>query len=177
MLKIEKLVKKAKKGNDKAFLKLFQTYEKEIYRTAFVYVNNQNDALDVVQETAYRAFKSIGNLKEPAYFKTWLFKIAINCAIDIIQKQKKIIPLKPEFEDLISGDPNEDVLLTMSLKDLLERLSEEEKSVILLRFYQDMTLKEVSETLRIPLGTAKTILYRSLKKLRNSEKGAGFYGE
>ena len=177
MLKIEKLVKKAKKGNDKAFLKLFQTYEKEIYRTAFVYVNNQNDALDVVQETAYRAFKSIKNLKEPVYFKTWLFKIAINCAIDIIQKQKKIIPLKPEFEDMISGDPNEDVLLTMSLKDLLERLSEEEKSVILLRFYQDMTLKEVSETLRIPLGTAKTILYRALKKLRNSEKGAGFYGE
>src|SRR5690606_39568736 len=88
-------------------------------RTAFVYVKNQNDALDVVQETAYRAFKSIKNLKEPVYFKTWLFKIAINCAIDIIQKQKKIIPLKPEFEDLISGDPNEDVLLTLSLKDLL----------------------------------------------------------
>ena len=74
------LIKKAQKGNDKAFLTLFQQYEQDIYRTAFVYVKNQSDALDVVQETAYRSFKSIKDLKEPKYFKTWLIRIAISCA-------------------------------------------------------------------------------------------------
>jgi RNA polymerase sigma-70 factor (ECF subfamily) len=90
VVRILRLIDKAKKkGNDKAFIKLFQQYEADIFRTAFMYVKNQNDTLDVVQETAYRSFKSIGNLKEPKYFKTWLIKIAISCALDMLRKQKK----------------------------------------------------------------------------------------
>ncbi len=60
-----RLVHKAQKGNEKAFLKLFQQYEEDIYRMAFVYVKNESDALDVVQEVAYRSFKKINTLKNP----------------------------------------------------------------------------------------------------------------
>jgi RNA polymerase sigma-70 factor (ECF subfamily) len=169
------LVKKAQKGNDNAFLTLFQKYEQDIYKIAFVYVKNQNDALDVVQETAYRSFKTIKNLKEPKYFKTWLTKIAINCSLDFLRKQKKVVQLKPELEENLSGDVNEDIDQEITVRDLIECLSEEEKSVVILRFYEGMTFKEVSETLDIPLGTAKTILYRALNKLRNNLKGDGFY--
>ncbi|WP_019412929.1 sigma-70 family RNA polymerase sigma factor [Paenisporosarcina sp. TG20] len=140
-----------------------------------VYVKNQNDALDVVQETAYRSFKTIKNLKEPKYFKTWLTKIAINCSLDFLGKQKKVVQLKPKLEKNFSGDVNEDIDQEMTVRDLIECLSEEEKSVVILRFYEGMTFKEVSETLDIPLGTAKTILYRALDKLRNNLKGDGFY--
>ena len=56
---MDKLVRRAQKGHDAAFLTLFQQYEAYIYRMAYVYVQNENDALDIVQETAYRAFKSI----------------------------------------------------------------------------------------------------------------------
>lgn len=83
------LIKKAQKGNDKAFCTLFQQYEQDLYRIAYVYVKNQNDALDVVQETAYRSYKSIKTLKEPTNFKTWLVRIAISCSIDLLRKQKK----------------------------------------------------------------------------------------
>jgi RNA polymerase sigma-70 factor, ECF subfamily len=165
------LVKKAQKGNEKAFLTLFQKYEEEIYRMAYIYVKNQNDALDVVQETAYRSFKSIKNLKEPKYFKTWLVKISINCALDILRKRQKVIPLKPGQEELIFEEAKDDMVLEITLKDLVELLTEEEKSVIILRFYQDLTINEVAGTLDIPLGTAKTILYRSIKKLRHELKG------
>lgn len=79
-------MKKAQKGNDKAFLKIFQQYEEEVYRMAFLYVKNQEDALDVVQEVAYQSFKNIHTLKKPEYFKTWLMKITINCAINITKK-------------------------------------------------------------------------------------------
>lgn len=169
------LVEKAQKGNDNAFLALFQKYEEDIYKIALVYVKNQNDALDVVQETAYRSFKTIKNLKEPKYFKTWLIKIAINSSLDFLRKQKKVIQLKPKLEENLSGDVNEDIDQEMTVRDLIECLSEEEKSVIILRFYEGMTFKEISETLDIPLGTAKTFLYRALDKLRNNLKGDGFY--
>lgn len=169
------LIKKAQKGNDNAFLALFQKYEQDIYRTAFVYVKNQSDALDVVQETAYRSFKSIKNLKEPKYFKTWLMRIAISCSIDLLRKQKNVVQLKPEYEEFISGDVNEDIDLEMTVRDLIERLNEDEKSVIILRFYEGLTIKEVSETLNIPLGTAKTVLYRALDKLRKNLEGDGVY--
>jgi RNA polymerase sigma-70 factor, ECF subfamily len=174
---LDELVRKAQKGNDKAFLKLFQSYEQEIYRTAFIYVKNQDDALDVVQETAYRSFKSIKTLKEPKYFKTWLVRIAISCAIDLLRKQKKVVPLKPEMEVFLQGEVKEDLDLEMTLKDLLERLSEDEKSVIILRFYQGLTIKDAAETLGIPLGTAKTNLYRALNKLRKDWEGEGINGQ
>lgn len=160
------LVKKAQKGNDKAFLALFQEYEQDIYRMAFVYVKNQDDALDVVQETAYFSFKSIKSLKEPKYFKTWLIKIAISCSLNLLRKHKKIVQFKPELEGDISGDVNEDIDLEMTVRDLIEQLNADEESVIILRFYEELTFKEISETLDIPLGTSKTVLYRALDKLR-----------
>lgn len=162
-------------GNDKAFLQLFQQYEQDLYRMAFIYVKNQNDALDVVQETAYKSFKSIKELKEPKYFKTWLLRIGISCSLDILRKRKNVVPLKPDFEEFLLGVVNEDLVSEIALKALIEELHEEEKSVILLRFYQGMTIKEISETLNIPLGTAKTILYRGLGKLRKDLKGDEAY--
>lgn len=171
------LIKKAQKGNDKAFLALFQEYEQDIYRMAFVYVKNQSDALDVVQETAYRSFKNIRNLKEPKYFKTWLLRIAVNCSLDLLRRQNKVVRLKPEFQESLSGDINEDIDLEITVRDLIEHLNEVEKSIIMLRFYEGLTIKEVSKTLDIPLGTTKTILYRALNKLRKNLKGDDLYGE
>ncbi|MCZ0703529.1 RNA polymerase sigma-70 factor (ECF subfamily) [Natronobacillus azotifigens] len=165
------LVKKAQKGNEAAFITLFQNYEKDIYRIAFVYVKNQNDALDVVQETAYRSFKTIKKLKEPCFFKTWLIKIAINCSLDLLKKQRKIVQLKPTFEECIPSELDFDIDWQLTLHDLIGHLNEIEKSVIILRFYEDLTFENISNILDIPLGTAKTILYRALKKLRIDMKG------
>jgi RNA polymerase sigma-70 factor, ECF subfamily len=169
------LVKRAQKGNDKAFLALFQKYEQDIYRMAFVYMKNQSDALDVVQETAYRSFKTIKNLKEPKYFKTWLIRIAVNCSLDLLRKKKKVVQLKPESEENLLSDINEDIELEVTVRDLIERLNENEKSIVILRFYEGLTFKEISKTLDIPLGTAKTVLYRALGKLRKNLKGDDFY--
>ncbi|MBM7572359.1 sigma-70 family RNA polymerase sigma factor [Aquibacillus albus] len=167
VIAIKSLVKKAQKGNEKAYITLFQQYEADIYRTAYVYVKNQEDALDVVQETAYRSFATISHLKDPKYFKTWLIRITINCSIDLLRRRKKVVQLKPDYEEYI-GEESEtkDLPLSLSLKELIDALSEEEKSVILLRFYHDYTIRETAEILEIPLGTTKTVLYRALKKLR-----------
>lgn len=164
-------MKKAQKGNDKAFLKIFQQYEEDIYRMAFLYVKNQEDALDVVQEVAYHSFKKIHTLKKPEYFKTWLMKITINCAVNIVKKNLKVIQLIPEFEEFV-GSNNEDIPLSLTLQNLIDTLQEDEKSIVLLMFYQNFTFKEISEALEIPLGTAKSVLYRALDKLRKEFKEA-----
>jgi RNA polymerase sigma-70 factor (ECF subfamily) len=136
----------------------------------YLYVKNESDALDVVQEVAYRSFKKIDTLKNPEYFKTWLIKIAITCSIDLVRKNKKVVQLKPEHEEFL-GSEDEDVSLSITLQKLLDELNEAEKSVVILKFYEDYSFKEIAELLDIPLGTAKSILYRALSKLRKEIKG------
>lgn len=173
-MQYKRLVKKAQKGNEKAYLKLFQQYEADIYRMAYVYVKNKDDALDLVQEVAYQSFKKIGTLKQPEYFKTWLMKITINCALNLINKNKKVIPLNSNFE-VLAGEEDEDIALTVSLQNLIDTLQEDEKSLVLLKYYEDRTFKEISEILDIPLGTAKSVLYRALDKLRQNFKEVHYY--
>ncbi|MBT2765833.1 sigma-70 family RNA polymerase sigma factor [Paenibacillus sp. ISL-20] len=168
---LHKLVKKAQKGNDKAFLELFQQHEESIYRIAYMYLKNKDDALDVVQDTAYQSFKSIDSLREPQYFKTWILKIAINRSIYILRQRKKSIPLPPEYtEQQVASSCEEDIPLSITLQELLDELDTHEKSVIILKFYQGYTFQVISDMLELPLGSTKTILYRGLSKLRKSLK-------
>lgn len=167
---IEKLVRKAQKGDDKAFLMLYQQHEAEIYRTAYLYLKNKQDALDVVQETAYQSFKSIGSLREPQYFKTWILKIAIHRAIYLLKQRSKVIPFPPEFAEQMDSSSEDDIPLSLTLQDLLDELDTHEKSVIMLKYYQGYTFNAIAEILELPLGSAKTILYRGLSKLRKSVK-------
>lgn len=168
-----KEIKKAQRGDKNSFLALFQSYQNDIYRLAYINVKNEEEALDIVQETAYRSFKSIKTLKEPKYFKTWLMKIAISCSIDLLRKKNKLVPIEPQIinESITSNvtlDTN--ILLSLTLEDLIDELDVSEKNVVLLRFYQDYTFKEISNILEIPIGSAKTILYRALNKMKKSLK-------
>lgn len=175
MIFLNVLMRRAIKGDKKAFLKLFQQYEEEIYKMAYIYVKNEQDALDVVQETAYKAFKAASSVKEPAYFKTWLIRIAINTAIDVAKSNKA--------NDLIQAHHNELELVTIDetpelkwrLEHIMTRLRIEEKSVILLKYYEDMTFEEISNVLKIPVGSVKTLVYRGLKKMRKEFDKEEYY--
>lgn len=172
---IIRLIKKAQKGNEKAFLKLFQMYEADIYRMAFIYLKNEEEALDIVQETAYKAFDKIESLKEPAYIKTWLIKIAISSSLNRLKKLEKIVPMQNEYIDNIQFD-QDDPTVKVLLQQILEELSSDEKGIVLLKYYEAYTFQEIADTLQIPLGTVKSILYRALKKLRVQVEEADFYG-
>ncbi|WP_369809926.1 sigma-70 family RNA polymerase sigma factor [Gracilibacillus caseinilyticus] len=95
----QQMIKKAKRGNDKAFQELIQKEKNKLYRMAYMYVKNENDALDIVQETIYKAYISMKKLKENQYFSTWLTRILINNALDFIKKNKRVIPIE-EMEGL-----------------------------------------------------------------------------
>lgn len=172
---IIRLIKKAQKGNEKAFLKLFQMYEADIYRMAFVYLKNEEEALDIVQETAYKAFDKIESLKEPAYFKTWLIKIAISSSLNRLKRLEKIVPMQNEYINYMQFE-QDDPTVKVLLQQILEELTSEEKGIVLLKYYEGYTFQEIADTLQIPIGTVKSILYRALKKLRVQVEEADFYG-
>lgn len=168
-----KLGKKQKQEADE-FYQLFAKHQDTLYRVAFIYVRNKEDALDVMQETAYRAFRSFHTNREPQYIQSWLTKITIHCSLDLLRKKKRIFPADvqqmSESESIDLGTVD-DFIIHMTLEQVIEELDEMEKSVVLLRYYQDFKFQKTAEALDIPLGTAKTILYRALQKNETIDEG------
>lgn len=163
---LEILVTRAKNGDVEAFAQLFTQFEVELYKMAYVYVGNEEDALDVVQEVAYKSYKYIQSLQNATYIKTWLMRITINCATDVLKKRGLILPYEEDFEE--SDEPHAELSDKWALEDVMTKLTKEEKDVILLKFYHDYTLQQTATILQLKLGTTKTILYRALKKLRQA---------
>lgn len=139
---------------------ILDCYE-SMYRTALVYMKNEQDAMDVVQESVVKAIKKAGQVKELSFMKTWLFRIVINTALDELEKRKKILPLFSENED-----SKEDRYQDPDIAKYLKRLDATEKTVILLKYFEEWKLEEIAGYLDKNLSTVKSILYRSLKKLR-----------
>lgn len=159
-------IKRAKDGDAEAFAALFRQFEVDLYKMAYVYVGNESDALDVVQEVAYRSFKYIHSLQEATYIKTWLMRITINCSTDLLKRRGDILPYEENLDE--GEEPYEELAEKWALEDVMTRLTKEEKDVVLLKYYHDYTLQQTATILQLKLGTTKTILYRALKKLRRA---------
>ncbi|WP_223594694.1 RNA polymerase sigma factor [Neobacillus bataviensis] len=103
--------------NEKLSITLFETHKDSIYRMAYLYMKNQADSLDIVQEVAYRAFKNRKSLKELSYFKTWILKITINASIDLLRKKKKVVEL--HFTSELGTQQTEEKYSDLLLHELL----------------------------------------------------------
>ena len=139
---------------------ILSSYE-AMYRMAYTYMRNEDNSMDVVQESIVKAIKNSGQLKETAYIKTWLFRILINTALDELKRQKKILPLLTEDEEAVE-DRYEDT----DVKILLEQLNESERNIIILRFFEEWKIEEIADFMGKSSSTVKSTLYRSLKKLK-----------
>jgi RNA polymerase sigma-70 factor, ECF subfamily len=156
------LIKKAIAGDSYAFEQLLIRHSDRLYRTAYLYVKNREDALDVVQETAYKAFSSITQLKNEKFFITWITKILIHSAYDVNKNRTKEIASEKELVSLFS-DQNEQKL---DLIEAIEKLPLTYKESIILFYYYDMSLQEIALILETPINTVKTHLNRGKKQLR-----------
>lgn len=131
-----------------------------LYRTAFLYLGSESAALDTVDETIYRGFKSLKKLRQPEYFETWITRILINeCKKELRhRKREQLLDTLPEtaVEEFNS----------LPLKDAILRLPYELKEVIILRYFSDFTLAETAQSLEIPQGTIVTRQRRALGLLK-----------
>ena len=161
---MEEKVRLAICGDEEAFTYLINSKKEQLYRTAFAYVKNKEDALDIIQETVYKAYISIDKLKEPKYFNTWITKILINTSITFMKKNSKIIYLEDELNNISDSERNQDEKL--DLLQAIDKLEEKIKRVIILKYLNDLTISDVAKVLEIPEGTAKTYLNKGLSKLK-----------
>jgi len=173
-------VKKAKEGDQRAYAELMQRYKDSIYFMALKMVNNRDDAMDITVETFGKAFENIDKYKPDFAFSTWLFRIATNNCIDFIRKKKlnmvsinmgndsgddrtfqiKSDILNPE-EASIKREQRE------QLKFMVDKLPSRYRTLITLRYYDELSYEEIAVQLDSPLGTVKAQLFRAHNLMLN----------
>ena len=169
----DKLVKKAIGGNDQAFLQLMQLYKIDLYKTALSFLRNEGEALEAIQEVTYRAYKHIKTLREPQFFKTWLIRIMINYCNDQLKNNKRVVL----GDELLSIHGAEENHAHLELKDAMMGLDERSREILTLKYFNDMKIKDIADTMQCPEGTVKTWLNKALKALREKleEKGGNLH--
>ncbi|QGU94006.1 sigma-70 family RNA polymerase sigma factor [Clostridium bovifaecis] len=153
------------RSKSKCLEKYIMQNKESHYRVAYSYVKNKEDALDIVQDSIYKAFKSISVLENTDNINSWFYRILINTAIDYIRKNSKI-SLVEDFILDSNDDSKEDNYEDIDLQKALDNLPEINKTVITLRYFEDLRLEDIADILGENLSTVKTRLYTGLRKLR-----------
>lgn len=137
----------------------------DFYRLAMSYVKNRDAALDVVQEAIVKALSKVDTVREPAYLKTWFYRILINEAMNHFRRNRNLVSLEEVMTDRAAEprDPGE----RLDLYDAIDRLSFPEQTIIKLRYFEDMKLEEIAQATGTNLNTVKSRLYKAIRKLKD----------
>jgi RNA polymerase sigma-70 factor, ECF subfamily len=170
------LLERARKGDSEAFGILVERYQRRVVNVALAVVHNQDDALELAQETFVRAYENLGKFESRSSFSTWLYRIAANLAIDFWRREGRHVVLRGEdAENELRRMPTErgDSYKAASRSELsdrlgkaLEELTPEHRAVILLREVEGLSYDEISEVLQIPRGTVMSRLHYARTRLR-----------
>ncbi|MFZ3579092.1 sigma-70 family RNA polymerase sigma factor [Virgibacillus sp. DJP39] len=172
------LAKKAINGDEQAFGTLIRSESEKLYKIAMLYVRNNDDALDVIQETVYKAFVSIKQVKEPKYFQSWLTKILIRTCYDLLKKKKKVVYL--DDNSLLSqygGEHSDNTDVNLDLINAVSTLNDDYKTAIILFYFRDLPIIDIADIMKKPENTIKTYLRRAKLELRNLLEGGTAYGQ
>ena len=174
-MEIEEAIKRAKENDQKAFNYLLDIYWDDVYGFQLKRTHNENDAEDITIQTFSKAFDKIETYKESFTFKTWLITISKNIHIDLLRKEKNSITQviskddRKAFEVLDESPSAEDKLITEQhlaklLRDI-KKLKPHYQEVINLRYFQELSYKEISKELDEPMNNIKVKLLRAKKLL------------
>lgn len=175
-----RLARLARKGDQRAFAEIVDLYKDKLYHLAFRMTGNRQEAEDVVQETFLRVYKNLERYDENQKFSTWIYRIATNLCIDRLRKRRAVYSLDAASSEhegldgyamLPSDDrtPESELLLSETQKiihEAIETLPVKYKSVMVLRYLQDLSLQEISDVLDMPVTTVKTRVHRGREFMR-----------
>lgn len=147
--------------------------QQHFYRFAYQYIQNEQAALDVVSNAVYKSLTKYKSLREIDYLKTWFYRILINESKTYLRKNKRLINLE-EISD-ISHYRDHYHLDEWNLYENINQLPDKLKTIIILRFYEEMTLEEIAMITKTNLNTVKSRLYKALKLLKLNFKEGDFY--
>lgn len=162
---MKQLIHLACTGDEHAFEQLIQLHKTKLTLASFSYTKDYMEAQDVVQETFIKAYHSIHQLKEPAYFSTWLYKILIRQCFHHVKAKKRDNELAFELQQLqlIQDEPSPHF---DELYEAINGLKENYRTVILLHYFYDFKLQEISNLVSKPLNTVKIQLHRARTQLK-----------
>lgn len=178
-----KLVKRALDDVDqKAYAELMGRYRDSVYYMLLKMVNNKDDAEDLTVEAFGKAFKRLSQYTPNFAFSTWLFRIATNNCIDFIRrKRKNTFSIDQPMEDDEGGemvmdlrsdtlDPEQHIMKKqkiMMLRELVDKMKPRYRTLIEMRYFQELSYEEIADQLELPLGTVKAQLFRAREFLYN----------
>lgn len=172
-------IAKAKKGDEEAFREIINNIRNDLYKLAYSYLKNEEDAKDILQDTAIDIYNSIKNLRNEESLKKWAKKIVVNkCKKHLKRKEKKEVPTDfNHMENYVEVANN--ILETENNLDfnlLISKLDEKERMVIILYYNDKYKVKEISEILNMKENTVKIKLYRARKKIEKMKEGGDLVG-
>ena len=145
------------------FLELYETVYKDLYRLAYYYLGNTQDAEDVVGETVLKAYEKFASLRKKEAFKSWIFRILVNQCMTFLRK--KAVRGSSELVEEPSFAP--DMVAVTAAEDLLAVLSEDERQIVVLSVFGGYKGGEIAALLHIKHGTVRTKYRRALKKMEH----------
>jgi RNA polymerase sigma-70 factor (ECF subfamily) len=177
----ETAVARARTGDTDAFRVLVERHSRSLFCLAFRMTGNEQDAEDVVQDTLLRAYRKIEMFDERASFRTWLYRIAVNCALDLVRLRKRRAEQSgaadPEMEDPIeslrdSGPTPDRAAMSgqarRRIAEAMEELSAAERAAFVLRHYDGMCVDDISRVLGCRPGAVRHRVFRAVQKLRRA---------
>lgn len=174
-------VRQVRSGDRDAFRPLVERYSHMIFVLAYRMTSSESDAEEIVQETFLRAYRALSGFQERANFATWLYRIATNCALDLLDRRKnQPQPVsdsvadddEPAPESLVpssSPDPEREVYsaeLQQRITAAMNLLTPVEKVAFVLRHFEGRPVEEIASTLKVKTGAAKQSIFRAVQKMR-----------
>jgi len=168
------LIRKAQEGDHDAFASLVDEHQRYVYNLAFRVVKDENEALDLTQETFVRAWTALPNFKRQSQFRTWLYRIVTNLCYNRLPNLRRSLN---DLGDDVMEDIPESNLHTPAqefesnetrrhLHEAIDSLDTNYKLLITLRYQNELSYDEIASTLNLPLGTVKTGIFRAKEQLR-----------
>ena len=177
----QSLIQRAQKGDPEAFATLVDEHQRYVYNLALRVVRDENEALDLTQETFVRAWTALPNFRGQSQFRTWLYRITTNLCYNRLPGLRRslndlgddVLPDVPESEDTASNplrvlESNE---IRIQLHQAIDQLDANYKILIVMRYHDELSYEEIASLLNLPLGTVKTGLFRAREKLRLALQG------
>ena len=163
------IIRRCQAGDREAFRTVVEKYQNILYGTAYLMTGNRTAAEDHVQEAFLSAWKNIGSFRSGYPLKPWLVRILVN---KVLSHQRAnaipMISLDTEFfADPAGDDPAEEIAQRDQLRRVMQRLSTEQRQVVLLRYFAGLSLAETAAALRRPQGTVKSQTSRALEQLKD----------